>query len=68
LGSYTATLNIKDGDGKQLPLMTVSFWGMNYKLFLSWLLVIIIVLTVLIAGIKQYNKWIIAQAHKHHKK
>jgi hypothetical protein len=67
-GWYTATLSLKDGDGNQMETLKVSFWGFDYKLVIQWIIIIFIVIIVLVFGIKQYNKWIIATAHKHHKK
>ncbi len=70
-GTYEATLTLKDGDGNQLPVMKIGFWGFNYKLVIQWTILIVVILFILILGLKQYNKWIIAQAHKaagHHKK
>jgi len=67
-GSYTATLSLKDGDGNPMQVLTVKFWGFNYQLVIQYLILIILIIILLTYGIKQYNRWIISQAMKHHKK
>ncbi len=65
-GMYTATLNLKDGDGNQMEKLTTTFWGLNYQLVLQWLIMLVVIFFILRIVIKKYNQWIIKQAKKRH--
>src|SRR5690606_23491868 len=60
-GKYTAELTMVYGQGK-VAKSEIQFWVLPWERIIVDLVLLVVIVFSLIAGIKRYNAWIIAQA------
>jgi hypothetical protein len=64
MGRYTASLVMRDGSGNVMSIPDVSFTVFPWKFVIAGILFLLVLISLLVTLIKQYNKWIIKKAKK----
>lgn len=62
MGRYTAHLEMRDGSGAMLTIPDVSFTVFPWKFVIAGILMLLVLISLLVTLMKQYNSWIIKKA------
>lgn len=65
LGRYTAELNLRYGAEQQSAQSTLTFWVLPWRLLVVGGISLLVLIFLLTASLRRYNRWIIARALNH---